>query len=56
MLTAIFHPLRAKALDVVFRPLDRANYIRFFHPIDVYAHALRHLPQLVEVNFVLPNA
>jgi hypothetical protein len=55
MFTARFHPLRAEALNVVFCPLDRADYIQLFHTISVYAHTLCHLPYLVEVHFALRN-
>jgi len=41
---ALPHPLHTKALNVAFRPLARANYIRLFHSISVYARLLRHLP------------
>jgi hypothetical protein len=53
---ARFDPLRAVAIDVVFRPLDRPDHIGLLHAIGLQAHILCHLLDLAKIHIVPPKS
>ena len=56
ILMARFDPLRAVAIDVVFRPLDRPDHIGLLHASGLQAHILCHFLDIVKIHMAPPKS
>jgi hypothetical protein len=53
---ARFDPLRAVAIDVVFRSLDRPHHIGLLNASGFQAHILRHFLDIVKIHMSPPKS